>query len=189
MMVRIFRFGIALLLFTAVYSCENKLEVIEAVTDVNTMPDGASYDVESLRSDSGKIQMRMTTPEVLQYSTVTKPYEEFPKGMHVYLYNDSMEVKAEVSALYVKHLVKEDLWEARKNVVVVNIQGDRLNTEELFWDPRKHIIYSSKYCRITRKDGSEHISTCGLEAKEDFTDYKLLCPDWGTLVFKDAQAQ
>ncbi len=182
----VFAIVTTLTFFTA---CENKLEVIEALSDANNKPEISAYNFESLYSDSGHVQVRMVSAEWHQYGSIPKPYKEFPKGLHAYIYDDSLRVKAEISALYVKNYIRENLWEARKNVVVVNQKGDRLNTEELFWDQTRHIIYSKKYCRIVTPDGGEHIGNCGLEAKEDFTDWKLLCPDWSTIVFKDEPAQ
>jgi len=170
-------------------SCENKLEVIEALTDANNKPEISAYNFESLYSDSGRVQLRMVSPEWHQYSATPKPYREYPQGLHAYLFDDSLHVRAEISALYAKNYIRENLWEARNKVVVVNQKGDRLNTEELFWDQGRHVIYSKKYCRIITPDGGEHIGNCGLEAKEDFTDWKLLCPDWSTIVFKDETPQ
>ncbi len=187
---RIIFIGLVIVIFSLVLvSCENKLEVIEALSDANTKPELSAYNFETLYSDSGRVKVRMVSPEWHQYSGIPKPYREYPKGMHSYLFDDSLKVTAEISALYVKNYIKQNLWESRKNVVVVNQKGDRLTTEELFWDQEKHIIYSKKYCRIVTPDGGEHIGNCGLEAKEDFTDWKLLCPDWSTIIFKDEQAK
>jgi hypothetical protein len=179
-----------LILFSMMFfSCENKLEVIEALSDANNKPEISGYNFETLYSDSAKVKLRMLSPEWHQYNSGPKPYREYPQGLHSYLYDDSLHVKAEISALYVKNYIRQNLWEARKNVVVVNQKGERLNTEELFWDQERHIIYSKKYCRIVTPDGGEHIGNCGLQAKEDFTDWKLLCPDWSTIIFKDEPAE
>jgi lipopolysaccharide export system protein LptC len=181
-------FGIALIGVMCV-SCENKMEVIEALSDASNKPELSAYNFETLYSDSGKVKVRMVSPEWHQYNNNPKPYREYPLGLHSYLLDDSLKVRAEISALYVKNYIRQNLWEARKNVVVVNQKGDRLTTEELFWDQDKHVIFSKKYCRIVTPDGGEHIGNCGLQAKEDFTDWKLLCPAWSTIIFKDESAQ
>ena len=41
------------------------------------------------------------------------------------------------------------LWEARNEVVIVNAEGKKLETELLFWDTNKGIIYSDRYVRLT----------------------------------------
>jgi lipopolysaccharide export system protein LptC len=181
-------FGIALIGVMCV-SCENKMEVIEALSDASNKPELSAYNFETLYSDSGKVKVRMVSPEWHQYNNNPKPYRAYPLGLHSYLLDDSLKVRAEISALYVKNYIRQNLWEARKNVVVVNQKGDRLTTEELFWDQDKHVIFSKKYCRIVTPDGGEHIGNCGLQAKEDFTDWKLLCPAWSTIIFKDESAQ
>ena len=61
--------------------------------------------------------------------------------------------------------------EARKNVVVVNQKGDRLNTEHLIWDEKKQKLISDEFVKITTKD--QIIYGDGFEANEDFTKYKI----------------
>lgn len=41
---------------------------------------------------------------------------------------------------------------ARGNVVVVSVDGDRLETESLYWDPETEKIRSNVFVRITRED-------------------------------------
>ena len=61
--------------------------------------------------------------------------------------------------------------EADRNVVVVNKKGERLNTEQLYWDETKHIIYTNKAVTITT--ATEILDGDGLQSNEDFTDYKI----------------
>ena len=56
--------------------------------------------------------------------------------------------------------------------------GDRLDTEELFWNPKKEDIFTDKFVRI-EKDGKLHMGE-GLEAKQDLSFYRILKPT-GTL--------
>jgi hypothetical protein len=46
-----------------------------------------------------------------------------------------------------------------------------LNTEELFWEPKKEIIYTDKFVRI-ETDG-EIITGEGMEAPQDFSTWRL----------------
>jgi hypothetical protein len=94
--------------------------------------------------------------------------------MHVYFYDDSMAVNAEVSSRYAIYQETIKLWKATNDVVVVNVKGEKLNTELLFWDENKEIIYSTKYCKVTTPEGEVHEGHKGLTARQDFSNYKLL---------------
>jgi hypothetical protein len=61
--------------------------------------------------------------------------------------------------------------EARKNVVVVNEKGERLNTEHLIWDEKKEKLLSDDFVKITTKD--EIFYGNGFEANQDFTKYRI----------------
>jgi lipopolysaccharide assembly outer membrane protein LptD (OstA) len=60
---------------------------------------------------------------------------------------------------------------ARNNVEVINIKGEKLNSEELIWNNKNKKIYTEKFVTIQTKD--EIIYGDGLEANEDLTNYKI----------------
>src|ERR1043166_372700 len=62
--------------------------------------------------------------------------------------------------------------EAKGNVVVVNEKGDKLNTEHLTWNALTKMIYTDDFVKITTKD--QVIWGNGMEAKQDFSEYKIL---------------
>ncbi len=156
------------------FSCENDLEVVKIFSDPQKAPDITMNNFETIYSDSAKVKARLTAPLLDRYDSDNKKYSEFPKGLHVYFYNDSLHVNAEIVAKYAINYDKTKLWEARNDVVVTNTKGERLNTEQLFWDQNKKIIYTKKYCRITTPDGNQHIGENGMEASEKFDNWKLL---------------
>lgn len=61
--------------------------------------------------------------------------------------------------------------EGDNNVRIVNRNGDKLNTEQLFWDENKHKIYTNKF--VTIKTAREILYGNGLISNEDFTQYKI----------------
>ena len=72
--------------------------------------------------------------------------------------------------------------EAKNNVVIVNAEGEQLNTEHLIWDRKKRIIYSNVFVKITTED--EIIMGEGFESNEQFSKYKILKPK-GTITKED----
>lgn len=61
------------------------------------------------------------------------------------------------------------LWEARNEVVVVNAEGKKLETELLFWDMKKEIIYSDRYVRLTA-DGQIIEGNNGFESDQNLNN-------------------
>ena len=61
--------------------------------------------------------------------------------------------------------------EVKYNVEVVNVNGEKLNTEHLIWDEQKKKIISDDFVKITT--AKEIIMGKGLEANQDFTQYEI----------------
>lgn len=150
--------------------CENDIEKINVVTARSKAPAESMKDVEILYSDSAHVQVKVTAPRLDRYP-VANPYFETPEGVKILFYNDSLQVKSYLTAEYAIRYEKEKKMEARRNVVVVNEKGEKLNTEHLIWDEAKQMIYSKEFVRITTPD--EIIVGEGFEANQDFTKYKI----------------
>lgn len=175
-------------LVIASFSCENNLEVVKSLGNPEKTPDITGTNTEIIYSDSAKVKVKIVATELSAYRRVKNPYLEFPKGIHVYFYDDSIKVNAEVSSKYAIYYETKKLWEARNDVVVINTKGEKLNTEQLFLDEAKQIIYSKKYCRITKPDSMQHVGECGMQARQDFTSWELRCPS-GTFNIKMSNDQ
>jgi LPS export ABC transporter protein LptC len=61
--------------------------------------------------------------------------------------------------------------EVKYNVEVINVNGEKLNTEHLIWDEKKKKIISDAFVKITT--AKEIIMGKGLEANQDFTQYEI----------------
>ena len=72
--------------------------------------------------------------------------------------------------------------EAKEDVVVTNIKGEKLNTEQLVWDQKSGKITSDVFVKITTED--QVLMGEGLIANEDFTNYRILKPR-GTISIAD----
>ncbi len=168
-------------------SCENDIEKINSITNSSEMPEVSASNVEVLYSDSGFVQMKLTAEVIKQFSNIEKPYIEFPEGIYVRFYDDSLNVESEIRANYAIYHTDEKLWEARGNVVANNLEkGEKLNTEELFWDEDKKTIYSNSFSRIETLDGTFY-GQDGFESNQRFSKWRLKSSR-GTVNFKDEPA-
>jgi LPS export ABC transporter protein LptC len=155
-------------------SCENNIEVIRSMDKIKDLPVLAASELEILYSDSAKIKMRIVTPEANRYILPDKQYSEFPKGLTVEQYDSAMKIAAFITANYAIFHENTNLWEARGNVIAKNIEkNEELNTEELFWNQAKGIIYSKKFSRITNADGVFY-GDGGFEALQDMSQWHMI---------------
>ena len=149
-------------------ACENDLEKVSLITSYENLPSETAQKVEILYSDSAKIKLKLTAP-VLNHYPGDNPYIEFPKGVDALLYGSNGKVETHLKANYAIRYEKSNMMEAKNNVVVFNSKGEQLNSEQLFWDEKKELIYSDVFVKITTKD--EIIVGEGLESNQDFSKY------------------
>lgn len=156
------------------FSCENDIEKIKSLTDPSELPNVYAKKVEIIYTDSSDLQMILEAPSIKQFSKEVdrRPYIEFPDGIHVKFYDDSMKIESEITANYAIYYQDDKLWEAKGNVVAHNIEKGRLNTEVLFWDENKELIYSNSFSRIETEDGTFY-GQDGFEANQRFTKWRL----------------
>ena len=126
--------------------------------------------VELLYSSAGKVRARLIAPELLRHRGKT-PFTEMPKGLKMYFYNDSLVAESKLTAKYGVTYEKSNEMIVRDSVVVINLKGEILQTEELIWNDQTQKITSSKFVKIQTKD--EIIYGDGLEANNDLTNYKI----------------
>ena len=167
---------------TLFFSCTNDLETVNSIVNLSEKPMIYAKDVEIVRTDSGKIVLKGFAKESSYFLSEKDTFLEFKKGFKIETFKEYPIVESSITAEYGKHWEKRKIWEARTNVVTQNIKGEMLNTEQLFWDENKHIIYSNSFCRVTTADGI--ITGNSFEADETFNKWTLK-KGKGTINVKD----
>jgi LPS export ABC transporter protein LptC len=157
--------------FLAFVSCENDIEVIKSFSGDNLLPSQSMINAEIYYTDSARLQLRITAPEIHNYTNVGEKYTEFPLGVFAEFFDRYGNVESQLSSRYAIYFTDKELWEAKDSVVVINKEGEVLNTDQLFWDERLKIIYSNAFVKITRPN--EVIMGEGFEADETFSRWKI----------------
>jgi LPS export ABC transporter protein LptC len=152
-------------------ACENDIEKVKLMTRESNFPDQSMTNAAILHKSSGRLEVKVTSPEINRYTSVEEPHTIFPHGLNVQFYDSTLTVESRITANYAIYHEKEDRWEAKNNVVAINNQGDTLNTEYLIWNQDKEKIHTDRYVRITTKDGIIHGQ--GFEANQDFTNWSI----------------
>lgn len=174
--------GLLLLGFSA---CENDIAVINSLSSADELPVESGKNVEYIYSDSAIVRAKLTAPQLDRY-TGKKNYMELPKGMHIIFYNQDKKEQTNLTADYgigYDDGTGMNKMEAKRNVVVINEKGDKLNTEHLIWDAITKQIYTEEFVKITTKE--ETIWGDGLKANQDFSKYEILHPK-GSIAVNDS---
>jgi LPS export ABC transporter protein LptC len=163
-------------------SCKNDVQTVLSLDVVDTLPEMTARDVEIIYSEKAKVQIKLVSSYLVN-KTEDEPVLYFPEGFTVYFYDTAMNVKSTITADYGISYEKKKIMEARHNVVVENMEkGEKLNTEELFWDRGKQQIYSTKFVKLTT--GEQVITGDGLTSQEPFDELIVSNPK-GTIEIKE----
>jgi LPS export ABC transporter protein LptC len=158
---RLNAFAALVVIALSVISCEKKIGTIEKI-DLLTLPSLTVKDFETIYTDSGKIQMILAAPLMENYNKSDPEYSEFRSGIKVDFYDGHKESVASVTAKYAKYTENKNLWELQDSVVAINEAGEILETELLYWDQKKALIYTDRFVKITTED--QIIQGYGLES-------------------------
>ena len=160
-------FIITVVLFS---SCDKSMDIVPKAA-ILTLPSVTVKNFESVLNDSGKVQLIMTAPIMEQYDNTDEPARVFKSGIKVLFYNGNKDPVGSVTSKFAKYIESKSLWELRDSVVVVNEQNEKLETELLFWNQQKDLIYTERFVKITTKD--QEIQGTGFESDSRLTKRKI----------------
>ena len=90
------------------FSCENNIDTIKKITADDTISGITAYDIEYVRTDSGRLQVTLKAPVMIKYDG-KEEYTEFPKGFTVYMYGKNETKKAFIRANYGINYTKKNI--------------------------------------------------------------------------------
>jgi len=155
-----------------VFACTpNNPEEIKAFTEKEDLPNVSFKEFEGIATDSGRLKYRLISPEILQFDSREEPTTDFPKGLHFYVYNDDEEIESQIKCNFAIYFQKTELWELRNDVEIINISGNAINTELLYWDTIAKRIYSEEFVKITTND--DVLTGYGFETDESISVYSI----------------
>jgi len=160
-------------------SCTPDMEVVNALTDQKNTPGVTAKNSEVLYTEGGQVKIKVIAPLTKYYQFADEPYSEFPEGITVYTFDEKKNVESSITAKFAIYYEKKELWLARNNVVGMNRKGEILNTEELYWDQKKKIIYTDVNIKITQPDGVLYGK--GLISDETFDNWEIKKPYGGEI--------
>lgn len=145
--------------------------VSDAITNRDSIPVMVTHGVSKLISDSGIIQYKVITEEWQVFDRTRPEKQYFPKGIYLERYNKQFEVVLHLTA-DTAYCYDQNLWELRGRVFVHNAEnGTTFTSEELFWDMKKHWMYSHLPMHLVTPD--RDLRGNHFESNENLTKYKV----------------
>ncbi|RZK13638.1 MAG: LPS export ABC transporter periplasmic protein LptC, partial [Hymenobacter sp.] len=165
--------------------CEAKVEEAKPISYSGPLVE--TTNVETLVSDSARLQLRLTAPLEQQYDNGDMLYR---RSVKVQVYDKpGKQVVNTMVAKFAKLDKNKQLYTMRGDVQVANVpQQQTLRTEELFYDKIKHKVYTDLKMKVRVQTPTEVLTGEGLEANEDFSRYRIFKPI-GTFTLEQAKTQ
>lgn len=164
--------GIAFCVFI---SCREKEKPDEiSLGDTSVIPTMLTRDVSTLISDSGYTRYHIVAPIWLMFENAEEPNWKFPEGMEMEKYDDNMNVNSTIVCDSATYLSQKKIWRLDGNVRMVNIEGDKFLTQQLFWDQIQRKVYSDSFIHIERSN--RIMEGYGFVSNEQMTQYTVNRP-------------
>ena len=161
---KIFQIVMALAV-TLFFGCESNFKEVQKINFTEFTPSGDADKVNLKYTDSGLIKVVLLSPKMLDFATVSFPFTEFPKGIDVTLYDDKGQ-KTRVTSKYAVSYKATGIIDLQGNVKIVAENGQKLETEQLYFDQKNEWFYTEKKFKFTDLKGTSNGQ--GIDFSKDF---------------------
>ena len=167
-------------------SCENDLATINNLVNPEEKPVFSGEQASMLYSDSAYLKIKVEAPVIERYSESDSSRTLLKEGLRASFYDRSQQVEHMLSADWAMLDERTDTWHARGHVLVEKVSGDRMTTEELFWNQQERIIYNETFTQIF-SEGTCYQCKEGIRASQDFSWWSC-ASSAGEITFEDRPA-
>ncbi len=166
----------ALILMAAgIMSCREEVKVnVASKINASRMPTMSTRNIATLISDSGITQYKIVAPLWEVYDNIDHPYWRFPEGLFLRKFDRNLNVIATIAADSGVFFKDKNLWRLDGRVEVTKMPDELFQTNQVFWDQNKGIVYSDSFIHI--ENSTHMMEGYGFHAKQDFTGYSIHRP-------------
>jgi lipopolysaccharide export system protein LptC len=156
---------------TVFFSCESNFKEVQRINAVAFSPSGEADNIDLKYTDSGKVKAILISPKMLDYSNAKYPFTEFPKGVHVTLFDDKGQ-KSYVDSEYAITYARTDIIDLQKNVRITSSDGKLLQTDQLYYDQKNEWFFTEKHFKYTDESGG-YLEGPGVDFSKDFKVFNM----------------
>lgn len=152
-------------LVTHIVSCESNFKEIQKINFSEFVPSGEAEDFNLKYTDSGRIKSVLLSPKMLDYATVQYPFTSFPKGIDLTMF-DANGKKTFVKSNTAISFKETQIIDLQGNVTITNEQGQKMTTEQLYFDQKAEWFFTDKKYNFVSPSGS--LNGEGVDFSKDF---------------------
>ncbi len=141
-----------------------------ALQNRDSLPIMSTSGVSKLISDSGVIRYKIIAETWDVYDRTKPQRQTFMNGIFMEKFDERFKVSMFLTA-DTAYWYDQNLWELRGRVEIRKENGTVFNTNELFWDMGKHVVYSSKFVHIVTPQ--QDLRGVGFRSDEELTNYEV----------------
>ena len=157
-----FYFALMLVFLT---SCESNFREVQKMGFSEFSPSGEADSINLKYTDSGRIKAVLISPKMLEFGMVEFPFTEFPKGIDLTLF-DVNGKKTFVKANYAISYKGTDLIDLQGKVNIYNETGEKLETEQLYFDQKNEWFFTQRKFKFSSPKGVSYGE--GIDFSKDF---------------------
>ncbi len=163
----------AILLGSGVFlmACESDLKNVRKLTETSFAPSGSVDSIHLKYTDSGRIKSVLKSPKMLDFSVISHPYTEFPKGIHLTLFDENGN-KSTIVANYAISYKKTKIIDLQGNVIITSYDGKKLETSQLYYDQKNEWFFTEKPFKYTDEIGG-YLEGPGVDFSKDFKVFNM----------------
>jgi len=130
------------------------------------------------RTEDGILKAKLKAKKQLTFENGDQSY---PDGIFIIFFEENKDTTATLLGNEATYNKEKNLYRVWGNVRINNREKkQKLNTEELFWEPEKKEVYTDKFVVIETE--GEIIQGEGMTAADDFSTYRVLKPTGSFLI-------
>ena len=146
-------------------SCESNFREVQKMGFSEFSPSGEADSINLKYTDSGRIKAVLISPKMLEFGMVEFPFTEFPKGIDLTLF-DANGKKTFVKANYAISHKGTDLIDLQGKVNIYNETGEKLETEQLYFDQKNEWFFTQRKFKFSSPKGVSYGE--GIDFSKDF---------------------
>ncbi len=162
---------VAIFVVTILFSCESDIQKVKKLSETSFVPTGEADSLNLKYTDSGKIKSILVSQKMLDYSNIKNPFTEFPKGIHVTLYDNIGQITTIVSNYAISYK-KTDIIDLQGNVTITSHDGKKLETSQLYFDQKNEWFFTEKQFKYTDEKGG-FLQGPGVDFSKDFKIFNM----------------
>lgn len=156
---------VAIVFAMVAVGCESNFKEIQKDNFSDFIPSSDADEVNLKYTDSGRITGILISKKMLDYAVVDFPFTEFPRGIHVTLYDKNAK-KTVVTSNYAVSYKQTGIIDLQGKVKIVSEDGQILETQQLYYDQKNAWFFTERKFKFTSPKGVSNGQ--GIDFSKDF---------------------